>query len=523
MRFIVVILLSIFIPTKALFSQPSSANVSVKVNWFSDNSSISGKAINTGSLFEGIYYPTNDPTPHLFYKTPSPFGYKPENISVVFDQTKVTIDENISNTFDSKTTFKSEFVGNAYISTEDGVQYLCISLLPFRQGANGVEKLLSAELKIAASGRASVFEKNISSSRRSNSVLADGLWKKIKISNSGVYRLTYEDLIGMGFPDPSIVTIWGSQDVMLNKIPSLEYPVDIQQIPTSFILGSDNRFNNGDMVVFFLKGATEWKVNASNRFNHQIHDFSDFAYYFITNSKPITSTITPATKFTTANTFSSSFDDYTYIEREDTNLIKSGRVWFGESFDILNSRTYTFPIADLNANTPIWARMRTAARSSSSSNFTLSCSGNTVLSTNHIGITNQSETSPAANISESSATFIPTSSSLNLTISYSRPSPSAAGWLDFLELNFRRNLNISTPFMLFRDPVVVGTGNITEFAITGATTESQLWEITSIWDVKQVETTLNSSTLKGIVNTSNLKEYVVSTCFTSQIEVISHS
>ncbi|WP_212590477.1 type IX secretion system sortase PorU [Williamwhitmania taraxaci] len=464
-------------------------------------------AINSFPLFDGMFYLNNDPIPHLFYKIPTPFEYRPDAISVFFDQTKVTIDDHISNTFISASTLKDDFSGNAYISTENGRQYLCITMIPFRKGPTGIEKLLSADLTLVTSGSVISRKKSNGNNRSANSVLADGLWKKIKISKTGIYRLTYDNLISMGFLNPSKVTLWGSQSTMLAKTPSSDYPVDLQQIPTSFLLGSDNQFNSGDMAVFFLQDAVDWKYNSTNRFNHQIHDYSDFAYYFITDSKPSTATIVTATKITNANTFSTSYDDYTYIEREDTNLIKSGRGWFGESFDILDSRNYSFPIPDLITTAPIWARMRTAARSSSSSSFTLSYAGNPVLTTTHSGVS-YDETSAAANISEKSATFSASNSPLNINITYSRPSPSAAGWLDFLELNFRRNLNLSTPYVLFRDQTVVGDGKITEFSISSGIAESQLWEISSLWDVKRVETSLSNGILKGVVNTSIMKEYI---------------
>jgi len=510
MRHLVFLLIVLLTPAKAIFAQPTSAKISLQVNWLPYQPSSSIKTVDQLPPFEGIFFPTNDTRPHLFYKTLSPLSFLPESISVNFDQTKVTIDENISNSFDARNAFTDNFVGEAYISTENGLQYLCISIIPFRNGVSGLEKLLSAELTITAKGRMAPEENSSRRWNRTSSVLSDGSWIKLKVSASGVYRLTYDDLVGMEFPDPSKVTIWGSQSTMLSKKPTANYPVDLQEIPTSFMLGSDNSFNGGDNLVFYLQGPVEWQYDAvTQKFTHKIHDYSDYAYYFVTDSKPSTTTVIAAPTLENPNNFLTTFTDYAYVEKEDTNLVKSGRNWYGESFDILSSRNYTFNITDLKTTAPLWVKMQTAARSNASSNFTLSSSGSPILATIHSGIYNSDETSPTANLAASSATFNATASPLTLTVNYSRPTPSAAGWLDYIELNFHRNLSVTTPFTLFREQSAIGAGNITEFTASGASEESQLWEITSLWNVKKVSTTLNGNTLNGIVNTSLLNEYAL--------------
>ena len=510
MRHLIFILILLLTPAKAIFAQSTSAKISLQVKWLPYQPSTITQKANQLPPFEGIFFPTNDTIPHLFYKTLSPLGLLPESISVNFDQTKVTIDENINNSFDARKVFNDNFVGKAYISTENGLQYLCISIIPFRNGVNGLEKLLSAELTISATGRVTPPEESLRSLNRTSSVLADGSWIKLKVSTSGVYRLTYDDLLGMGFSDPTKVTIWGSQSKMLNKTPTANYPIDLQEIPTSFKLGSDNRFNSGDNLIFYLEGPVDWEYDAgTQKFTHKIHDYSDYAFYFVTDSKPSTTSVVDAATLENPNIFLTTFTDYAYVESEDTNLVKSGRNWYGESFDILNSRNYTFSITDLNTNTPLWVKMQTAARSNTSSNFTLSASGSPILTTIHSGIYSSDETSPTANLAASSASFNAIASPLTLTVNYSRPTPSAAGWLDYLELNFHRNLSVTTPATLFREPSAVGAGNITEFTASGASDESQLWEITSLWNVKKIPTTLNGNTLKGVVNTTALNEYAL--------------
>ncbi len=185
MRLTVSILLLIFALTSVSLAQPTSVKLSLQVNWFTDDLHNANKE-NILPHFENIYFPTNDPIPHLFYKVRSPFGYIPESISLHFDETKVVIDQNISNTEALTKTIASDFVGEAYVSTENGIQYICISVIPFRKGQSGIERLLNAELTLTPSGIKSEAKRVSSQSFRSNSVLSDGSWKMIKVSTSGV-------------------------------------------------------------------------------------------------------------------------------------------------------------------------------------------------------------------------------------------------------------------------------------------------------------------------------------------------
>ena len=219
MRLTVSILLLLLAPTRIILAQPSSINITLHVKWLTvDTQQV--KKEKKLPLFENSYYPTNDPIPHLFYKVRSPFGHIPESISLRLDETKVIIDQNISYTESLTKTLPGDFVGKAYVSTENGIQYLCISVIPYRKGPSGVERLLNGELALTPSGIKSEAKRVSSQSFRSNSVLSDGSWKMIKITSSGIYRLTYEDIVGMGFPDPSKITLWGSQATMLGKTPA---------------------------------------------------------------------------------------------------------------------------------------------------------------------------------------------------------------------------------------------------------------------------------------------------------------
>ncbi len=69
-----------------------------------------------------------------------------------------------------------------------------------------------------------------------------------------------------------------------------------------------------------------------------------------------------------ATNFIRSFDDYAFYEKDDINLIKSGREWYDkEYFDITTTRNYAFNFPNLETAKPVNVTLMAAARSTSGS------------------------------------------------------------------------------------------------------------------------------------------------------------
>ncbi len=168
-----------------------------------------------------------------------------------------------------------------------------------------------------------------------SSVLASGNWYKIKVFRDGIYRLTYEDILNMGFPDPAGVRIFGNGGAMLPLINSAPRYDDLIENAIYMDKGADNVFNQGDYILFYCHGPVTWTYNStSGMFEHQLNQYSEATYYFVTTQngegKRITMRLSiPGTPTAEIN----SYTDYSYHEKNKINLLKSGREWFGEKID----------------------------------------------------------------------------------------------------------------------------------------------------------------------------------------------
>ena len=102
-------------------------------------------------------------------------------------------------------------------------------------------------------------------SYKGNSVLADGKFVKIRIEESGVYKLTFEDLRDMGVNNPANVKIFGYGGALLSQNflhPKID---DLPEIAIHMEKGSDDEFNAGDYILFYAQGVNSWKYDAARR------------------------------------------------------------------------------------------------------------------------------------------------------------------------------------------------------------------------------------------------------------------
>ena len=208
---------------------------------------------------------------------------------------------------------------------------------------------------------------------KSASVLSEGRFVKVRIKESGVYKLTFEDLTAMGI-NPANVRIFGYGGAILNQSFLTSKIDDLPELAIHMEKGSDDVFNAGDYVLFYAQGINAWTYNTSlGMFTHTINHYSNYGYYFVSSDAGVGRKIQAVDVATpSAYTDVTEFTDYSVHEKELQSLANSGKEFYGETFsDILSySLNYTFPNAVKNANT-VKVRLDVAASSTVASNFLL--------------------------------------------------------------------------------------------------------------------------------------------------------
>ncbi len=148
-----------------------------------------------------------------------------------------------------------------------------------------------------------------------HSVLADGRWAKIRVPSTGVYQLTDALIRQAGFSDLSKVRIYGYggalQNAILKEADLIAYD-DLKEVPSAMVNGKR---------LFHAQGPVSWEENNSPRRTR--NPYSDYGYYFLTQSSETPLTITPEELL---DTFYPSADDYhTLYENDGYSWFHGGR------------------------------------------------------------------------------------------------------------------------------------------------------------------------------------------------------
>lgn len=343
-----------------------------------------------------------------------------------------------------------------------------------------------------------------------NSVLRSGKWIKIKVDTTAIHKISYSQLIDMGISNPENIRVYGSGGGMLPKMNFGDQPDDLPNNPIYMEKGSDGIFNSGDFILFYAKGPRSWKFNEiSGEFEHENHLYSDFSYYFLSSDMGNPTLIPSISSLSSSNVNVNSFDDYAVFDKDDINLLESGRLWLGDIFDVTTKYSFNFSFPNLKIGESISIRTNLVARSSSATKFTLLSKTTSIGEIDMPSVNTSNYTaSYASNIEKEFLNFTPTSTNFELNLNYEKSSPSSKGWLNFLRVNVRRNLLFTNNQMAFRDSKSIGTGNTALFTLQNTNSKTQIWDVTTPKSVKHITLNYSNNTSSFIANASILREYI---------------
>ena len=195
-----------------------------------------------------------------------------------------------------------------------------------------------------------------------------------------------------------------------------------------------------------------------------------------------------------------------YHEKELTNLLLSGRHWYGENFYATTTQRFQFNVTDIDNSSPI--RMNISFMASASDRrpqLQVNCNGMNIANTSFpLKYDNE-----AIEMNLDTAVFIPASNNLSVELAINRNEATVAGgYLNYIRLVLRRKLNMSATQLFFRDSQSVGEGRTAEFQITGGSATKHVWDITDINNVRRMPTTLSGNTISFSAATDSLREFV---------------
>ncbi len=367
------------------------------------------------------------------------------------------------------------------------VQYKA-PLFRFDQSRNVFERLMQLEWAVGSSVEPTVRQSRQREWPTDGPLERTNLFR-LSIAKDGVYRIDRNWMLAAGFNpdtlDPRRVRIWGNGGAMLPMENNEERPLGVEPTAIIFEGEEDGVWDGDDALYFFGQGPDSWYPGSTERnWKHERHAFSDSAWYFLEingdlageESRIQESEPTEMPPDTLIETFwHRSFHE---LELESPN--RSGREWFGESFQDNNVRVVNFDVPYATGS-PARLDFRVAAQSmGASSTFNFDVNG--VLYPASPSYTSNGSVSNVANLSSGSfdlgeATGSALTAEHEVQISFDPAVPGAIGWLDYIRISQECLLRMTQSQLLF-DAENFSELTIAEYAIQNSESIQGIWDIT---------------------------------------------
>lgn len=339
------------------------------------------------------------------------------------------------------------------------------------------------------------------------SVLATGSWYKLAVNEAGVYKIDVAQLNTMGISTTNLsssqVRLFGNGGGMLPEDNAIPRQDDLRENAIAVVDGGDGILNGSDYILFYAPGPHTWQKEAEG-YRHMYNLYADSACYFL-HISPGGLRIQPDNNTLTPNFDINAYDFRTFYEKDQHNILSSGKNWLGDEFGAVAERNYNISLP--SGLTDVFIRFRAVARSTGSSRFDVLV--------NNTPAESFYPSPVSGNIFEEYASpvngWFPAQGGSAITIKY-QGNASARGWLDFLEVQGRAALNIPAEgALLFRDASGVGPGRIGRFTVTNASAQTQVWDVTEPMRPRNIPVTLTGNSLQFNADCATLKEYAAFT------------
>ncbi len=398
-----------------------------------------------------------------------------------------------------------------------------VTFMPIRKVGEGrYERLVSFELRYDFEAQPQPIKPR--GGNTYNSVLSDGNVYKFGVDKPGVYKLDFDFLKNkLGIPvetiDPRTIKLYGNGGGIVPELTDAPRADDLVENAIEIVGEADGKFDAGDYILFYGQGPDIWYFdNAKQTFSYPKNFYAEQNFYFINTGGSNGLRIQEQPSLAGATYTTSTFSDFIRYEKEAFNLLHdwvygqgSGRQFFSDYYKVKTEDDFSdkLLVPNLVPNEPVKLTSAFAARIAQGNNATFSIIANgKTMSSGNFGRTNGGTTDTFASLATISDEFTPTTDNLSIKLKFNRPDNSFnEGWLDFIELNLRRQLLMAGDQMHFRDLRSMGKP-VTNFKLGNATATLTVWNISNPQQPKRQATTLAGSELSFGAATDTLAEFI---------------
>lgn len=386
------------------------------------------------------------------------------------------------------------------IGTSAGKSHLRVSVFPFVKRNGQVQRLMEFTLSIKENPNV-LKSVMVPFAWKSTSVLSSGKWIKIKATNKGIYKISFDQLKGWGFASPEAVGLYGNGGFMLPLLNRELQADDLLAYPVW--KGKDNA--NKDCMFFYSSGNIKLNYNlTSGTLSHQQNYYSTETYFYLSDQRTPLLIEMGAELTESAGRQVLTYPNYTFYEKELNNLISSGSQWFDEQINMGQSKTINISLDNPDLTKPAQFTVSAAGRSSSSSNLDVLLNGKSLVNI-LFGVNGTYDY--ARNVVKT-AMATPLGNNIQVKLTYNAVNSVSAAWLDYIGINYQSPLNVNADVFQFKGRGVDGAIPISEFLLTGSTAGTKILNVTDLHNVVEMPATFGDGQLKFKSNSSLMNDYV---------------
>lgn len=353
------------------------------------------------------------------------------------------------------------------------------------------------------------FNKN---QAQTHSLLLTGNWYKFAITESGVFVLKGSDLESIGISiseiDPAKIRLFGKPGGMLPQANIVPRPIDLEELAIKVMDGGDGKFDLSDKIIFWAEGPDKTYFDESLQFfSYENNIYSDTSYYFLNVDQVIGKRIEDSSPIIGNYPIINTYESYFVHEIDQTNILKSGRSWYGEKFDSNLDQTFNTTLSNWVTGSSVKIYSSVMAASFADSKFTVSANGITVG-------THQISDIPEGQYSikgiENNKLFtvaLPAGGSDNLELNYLFEKQNGFGYLNFFLVQIEKNIELKSSFSHLTIPKKGQSISILRAAVNTSTVE--LWNVTKFNDVENIVSQIDNNFLEATINTDTTSYFVL--------------
>ncbi len=319
-----------------------------------------------------------------------------------------------------------------------------------------------------------------------SSVLSSGRWVRVRVSGTGMYRVSASQLKSMGFKDASKVNVYGyGANIISEALTASTQPDDLPMQPVV-------RLSDGS-IVFYGVGTVAERISARGALSHEQNPYSIASYYYLSDRE--TEGGEPLTVQPTGGEPSVKLDCVPVLvvhERELEAAGHTGRMLLGEDFRSAMQQTFTLEMPDRVTDTPVDLTVQMAAKTAGGTSlYSLTANGVDVGEMSIEGLRGSySDTHSKVGTYDTEVPY-DGSDKLLLQIAYN-PSGCQVVYmsrLDFIRATYTRKLRLRDGELAFS---FSPEGAVTELCVSGAEASTQLWDVTDAANPRRMDVAAGS-------------------------------